>query len=59
MLERNETHLEGDGLSLDFGHVLEDGVDDSEKLVAFQEACLILLEEVDEVIEDEISPCNK
>ncbi|KZC09209.1 hypothetical protein WN55_00945 [Dufourea novaeangliae] len=49
---RKKAYLEGDRLPFDLRHVLEDGVDDTEKLVAFQEARLILLEEVDEVVQD-------
>lgn len=46
----SETYLENDGFTLDLRHILEDSIDDVEKLVSLQKTGLIFFEEVNEVI---------
>lgn len=51
-------YLKGDGVPLDLRHVFEYIVDNPKKLVALQKDGLILLKIVDEVVKDEVRPCN-
>lgn len=50
--------LENDGFTLQLRPVLEDGVDDLEELVALQEARIVLLEVLDEIVQDEVGACT-
>lgn len=52
-------YLESNGFSFNLRHVLEDVVDNTKESFAFQETGLVLLENIVEVVEDEISSWNE
>lgn len=51
---KRATYLEDDGLALELRPVLEDGIDDLEELVPLEDARVVLLEVLDEVVQDEV-----
>lgn len=45
------THLEDDGFSFQFGHVLENGVDEFEKFITMEDDLVVFGEVIDEIVQ--------